>query len=131
MRSGIFVPVETQTSKRAENAAKMSAADSETGLITASGAVPPELAHCVQNVPSPSLPEICRLPRPGARDPISGASRTWLLEADATLTPGERFLFRIRKRGRLRGAVFINVAKLLAFLRKAEAADRKGGVCHE
>jgi len=119
--------VKTQTSIKAENAAKISAADSEIGLITASGAIPSELARWFETAPPPRLPEVARLPRPRERDPITGGSRTWLIEIDSTLPPDERFLFRVRKRGRTRGTVFVNVAKLLAFLRKAEAADRQGG----
>lgn len=100
------------------------AADNE--LPTVAGAVPPALLRQLQTVAAPLLPEMCRLPRPRERDPIASASRTWLIETDATLPPNEKFLFRIRRRGKIRGAVFINVAKLLAFLQKAEAADKGG-----
>jgi hypothetical protein len=74
-------------------------------------------------VPAPTLPEMCRLPRPGQRDPITNASRSWLIETDASLPPEDRFLFRVRQRGKIRGCVFCNVAKLIAFLKKAEAED--------
>jgi len=112
---------------------KTLAGNSGTTGLTASvptlmGAVPPELAHYFRSVPSPRLPETCRLPRPREKDLIANASRTWLIETDETLPPNEKFLFRVRRPGKIRGAVFINVAKLLAFLSKAEAADRKGGV---
>jgi len=110
-----------------KSAAKMSAADSHSELITVSGAVPPELSRWFQSVSPPHLPEVTRLPRPRERDPIASASRTWLIETDATLPPNEKFLFRIRRRGKLRGSVFINVSNLLAFLKKAEAADQGGG----
>jgi hypothetical protein len=36
---------------------------------------------------------------------------------------GEKFLFRVRKRGRIRGTVFINVRKLMAFT--AQSAGRR------
>jgi hypothetical protein len=91
------------------------------------GAIPPELARQLKSAAAPQLPELCRLPRPRERDPIASASRTWLIETDATLPTGEKFLFRIRRRGKIRGTVFINVGKLLAFLERAEAADREGG----
>jgi hypothetical protein len=71
------------------------------------------------------MPEIARLPRPKERDPIAGCSRTWLIETDNSLPAAEKFLFRVRQRGKIRGAVFINVAKLLRFLRAAEAAERR------
>jgi hypothetical protein len=111
------------TSTTSADAAKESAVDVLNGLPTAIGVLPPEFARHFQSVPPPQLPEVARLPRPRERDPITGTSRTWLIETDATLAPKERFLFRVRQRGKIRGAVFINVAKLLAFLRKAEAEE--------
>src|SRR4051812_35835861 len=95
----------------------------DLGALTLAGAVPPALAHHFHSVPPPRIPEISRLPRPGERDPITGCSRSWLTDADASLEPADRFLFRVRQRGKIRGAVFINVAKLLAFLKKAEAEE--------
>jgi hypothetical protein len=77
------------------------------------------------------LPEVTRLPAPRERCPISGASRTWLIESNDSLPAPDRFLFRVRQRGKIRGAVFVNVAKLLAFLRAAEAEDHKEGNVHE
>jgi hypothetical protein len=69
------------------------------------------------------LPELTRLPRPGDRCPITGASRTWLIEQDDNLPAEEKFLFRIRQRGKTRGAVFVNIAKLMAYMQKAQAVD--------
>ena len=91
--------------------------------MTVAGAVPPGLAQHLQSVPAPLEPELLRLPRPGERDPITSSSRQWLIDTDASLPPNERFLFRVRQRGKMRGVVFINVAKLRAFLQRAEAAD--------
>lgn len=91
--------------------------------VTVAGAVPPALAHAFQSMPVPALPEMARLPKPRTRCPISGCSRTWLIETDASLPPAERFLFRVRQRGKVRGAVFINVPKLLGFLRAQATAD--------
>ena len=96
----------------------------ETQLATAVGAVPPFLAQQLQSVAPPSIPEFARLPRPRERDPITGSSRTWLLETDAGLPPNKRFLFRVRQRGKIRGVVMINTAKLLAFFKEAEAAEQ-------
>jgi hypothetical protein len=82
------------------------------------------LAAQLRSVPAPPLPEMARLPKPRERDPIAGCSRTWLIETNDALPSDRRFLFRVRRRAHLRGAVFINVAKLLAFLREAEMQDR-------
>lgn len=89
------------------------------------GSAPPSLAQHFQSVPPPAEPELLRLPLPGERDPITSSSRSWLLDIDATLPANERFIFRIRQRGKLRGAVFINVSKLKSFFRKAEAAEHE------
>jgi hypothetical protein len=97
--------------------------EAESGRLSVVGAVPPELAQQLRSIPSPKYPDLARLPKPGERDPITGCSRSWLIDADASLPTKERFLFRVRRIGKLRGAVFINVAKLLAFLRRAEEAD--------
>ena len=102
------------------------AKDAASALLpTLAGPVPPGLQHLFQAVPAPALPEVSRLPAPGERCAISGASRTWLLETDARAKKsGAGFLFRVRQPGKTRGAVFVNTAKLLAFLRAAEAAEQ-------
>jgi hypothetical protein len=109
------------TQNKVNPAATVSAAEEENELIV-SGAVPPELARLCKSVPRPALPEITKLPPPRVPDPIIGASRTWLVQSDAELPPEERFLFRVVRRGKLRGATFLNVPKLMAFLRKAEVS---------
>jgi len=119
--------MKTPISNSDEVAAEEKAAADYRYLLTVAGAVPPELTNYCLRVPPPHLPETCRLPRPGEKDPIANGSRTWLIDTDAYLPPAEKFLFRVRQPGKIRGAVFINVAKLLAFLKKAEAADREGG----
>ena len=73
----------------------------------------------------PPLSEFARLPRPCERCSISGASRTWLLETDAALPSAERFLFRVRPRGKHRGLVFIDRERLLNFLRSAQTENGK------
>lgn len=92
---------------------------------TVAGSVPDLLANTLREVPPPLLPEFTRLPRPRERDPITGASRTWLIQTNDRLSADRRFLFRVRQRGKIRGTCFINVAKLLAVLRDAEADDLK------
>lgn len=91
--------------------------------LPALGAVPPALAKRFQQVQPPSLPPVARLPRPGDRDPVTGSSRSWLISANRLAAPADRFLFSVRQPGKIRGAVFINVEKLLRFLQKAEAAE--------
>ncbi len=88
--------------------------------MTVVGAVPAGLARHLKSVPAPPVPELARLPRPGERDPIMNGSRSWIIDYDAALPPKERFLFKIQQPGKARGAVFINVSKLRAALRKAE-----------
>lgn len=89
------------------------------------GPVPPDLARRLKSVPPPKYPELSRLPRPGERDPITGSSRSWLIDTNENLAPKERFLFRVRQPGKPRGTVFINVSKLLEFLHRAENADTR------
>ena len=67
-----------------------------------------------------------RLPQPGKRDPICSCSRSWLTETDARLPAEEKFIFRIRQKGRLRGCVFVDVRKLLQFISKAKDSDEYG-----
>jgi hypothetical protein len=93
--------------------------------ISIVGAVPPSLAQHFRVVSAPQLPVALRLPRPGERDPIYSTSRSWLIDTDASLPPEDRFLFRVRQRGKMRGTVFVNVAKLNAFMKNSEAADLK------
>jgi hypothetical protein len=99
-----------------------------TGQVpTVAGAVPAcmdmrrvEVATAANNA------EFQRLPRAGERCPVSGASRSWLIETDAKLPPDERFLVRVRRRGCLRGAVFISVPRLTAFIYGVRAGTVPG-----
>lgn len=68
-----------------------------------------------QSVPLPPVPEFGPLPPARGRDPITGASRTWLIEGEAA---GHFKLVRIRKPGAMRGKVFIHYPSLLEFLRR-------------
>ena len=73
-----------------------------------------------------NLAEFSRLPKAGERCPVSGASRTWLIETDAKLPAEQRFLIRIRRRGCLRGTVFVSVPKLCAFIQAVQAGEVAG-----
>ena len=115
--------MKTPISAYANAAAPGSAPEITNELPTVAGAVPPAFAHQFQSAPAPAVPEFSRLPKPRDRCPISGGSRTWLIEHDAY----GHYLFRARQRGKMRGAVFVNVAKLLGYLRKIEAQSSEGG----
>ena len=93
-------------------------------LPSIAGAVPQGLEKFFRAAPAPVLPEVCKLPPPRGRCLITGASRSWLIETnDRAQAEGRGFIFRVRQPGRTRGACFINVRKLLDFLRAEEAAD--------
>ena len=78
-----------------------------------------------------NVAEFARLPKAGERCAVSGASRSWLIETDASLGPEDRFLIRVRRRGCLRGTVFISVPKLSSFLSRAAAGKVEGFVSGE
>jgi hypothetical protein len=109
----------THTTK--DRIAEESAGFSINELPTVAGAIPPTLADQLRSVSYTTLPELARLPRPRERCHITGASRSWLIEQNNAMPSQERFLFSVRKRGKMRGAVFINVAKLVAFMQKAQS----------
>jgi len=62
-----------------------------------------------------------RLPKPREREPMAGGSRGWMLDCDRDLPPDEKFIIRVRRRGRARGVCFVDGTKYLAFLRKLSA----------
>lgn len=68
-------------------------------------------------------PEFDRLPAPGSRCRYTSLSRTALIGFNADLSPELRFLTRLRRRGKLRGSVLVNVGKLLAAVRAVEKAE--------
>jgi hypothetical protein len=72
---------------------------------------------------APGLPEFSRLPRAREREPITGASRGWLLDFDRELPAAEKFIVRAKRRGRARGVCFIDSGKLLTALRRLSAAE--------
>lgn len=102
--------------------AKGGAAGLATGLPTLAGPVPPGLHGQFQPVPGPDRAEFVKLPPACGRCPFTGASRTWLLENGGPEAGG--FIVRIRRRGKTRGAIFVDVDKLLAYIREAAG---KGG----
>ena len=82
---------------------------------TFAGGLRPVFGGQFQQVDTPLVPEFGRLPSPNERCVFSGASRTWLIEHDSE----GKYLVRVRQRGKLRGTVFVNVPKLLAYIRAA------------
>ena len=100
------------------------AAQFTSGIPTVAGSVPPAIAGRVQAGPALQS-EYGRLPRPGEREPISGLARSTLLELDESLPLGERFIIRIRKRGKQRGATLIVADRLRAVL--ANEVERQLG----
>jgi hypothetical protein len=96
---------------------------------TLAGNVPPFLAGRFREVPPPALPEFCKLPPPGGRCQLTGASRTWLVEHGGP--DAGNFITRIRQRGRARGAVFVSVPRLLDYIRSADTSANSGEVGHE
>lgn len=98
-----------------------------TGQVpTVAGTVPAHFGQRVEVATSTNLAEFSRLPRAGERCPVSGASRSWLIETDASLPPDQRFLVRVRRRGCLRGTVFVSVPRLSSFIRGVAAGEVAG-----
>lgn len=85
-----------------------------TGLPTLHGAPPPGMERRFAPVPSGQVPEWCKLPTPRERCPITGASRSWILDQEQL---GRVKIARVRQPGRMRGACFVYVPSLLALLR--------------
>jgi hypothetical protein len=85
-----------------------------TGRPTCAEPIPPAFARVFQPAEGNTIPEFSKLPSPRERCRFTGASRTWLLEHGDL----KHFkLVRIRKPGTVRGAVFVHVPSLLAFIR--------------
>jgi len=100
-----------------------------TGAIpTVAGAGSARLGPRVEMATDGNVAEFVRLPKAGERCPVSGASRSWLIETDQELSPEDRFLIRVRRRGCLRGTVFTSVPKLSSFLSRAAAGKVAGFV---
>lgn len=100
-----------------------------TGQVpTVAGAVPEHFGQRVEVAAAGNVAEFSRLPRAGERCPVSGSSRSWLIETNQKLPPGEQFLVRVRRRGCLRGVVFVSVPRLCAFIRGVQAGEVAGFV---
>jgi hypothetical protein len=67
-------------------------------------------------------PEFCRLPRPKTRCPITGLSRTSLVEL---IDAGKIRAVRLRKKGAARGVTLINRQSLLNFLHGLETQGKE------
>ena len=68
--------------------------------------------------------EFFRLPKPGTRNPLSGLSRTSILENGEA---GCFKIIRLRKRGSQRGIVLVDTQSFLAWLH-GQPAVAKGGM---
>jgi len=121
--SVIYIHLQLMTHETNDRIAEGGAVLSVNQLPTVCGAIPPSLAAHFQNSALQTVPELTRLPQPRERCPLTGSSRSWLIEHNDALPPPEKFLFSVRKRGKMRGATFVNVAKLMAFMRKAQGED--------
>ena len=66
---------------------------------------------------APPVPEFCRLPRPKTRCPLTGLSRTSLVEL---IDAGKIRAVRLRKKGAARGITLINRQSLLDYLHSLE-----------
>ena len=66
--------------------------------------------------------ETFRLPKPSARCPLSGLSRTTILEHGEA---GDFKLIRLRKRGAVRGLVLVNTKSFLAWLHNQPAVIKQ------
>lgn len=101
--------------------------DDLTGQVpTVAGAVPAHLGQRVEVATAANVAEFSRLPRARERCPVSGASRSWLIETNERLPHEEKFLVRVRRRGCLRGTVFVSVPLLSRFIRGVQAGKVAG-----
>lgn len=85
-----------------------------TGKPTLLGEPPRGMEHSFAPAPPGQWPEFAPLPAPKERCPISGGSRSWLIEHGEA---GDFKLLRVRQKGKLRGKVLMHVPSLLAWLR--------------
>ena len=108
------------------NTGKKTAYEKTGEIPTVAGAVPAHFGQRVEMATAGNLAAFSRLPKAGERCAVSGASRSWLIETDAKLGPDDRFLVRVRRRGCLRGTVFVSVPRLCKFLHSAAAGDVEG-----
>jgi len=62
------------------------------------------------------LPEFTKLPSPRGRCPLTGASRSWILDMEKA---GLVKVVRVRQPGKMRGACFVYMPSLIALLRSS------------
>ncbi len=96
----------------------------KVGPPTVMGEIPPKLRAVLASHLGPEIPEFLRLPKPKERDHLTGASRSWILDFDASLPAAKKFIVRVRLRGKRRGVCFIDAAKFLAALRNQAIGDK-------
>jgi hypothetical protein len=94
-----------------------------TGKPTLLGGPPRGMEQFFAPAPPGQLPEFAPLPAPKERCPISGGSRSWLVEHGEA---GDFRLVRVRQKGKLRGKVLMHVPSLLAWLRTEMEMQTKG-----
>lgn len=94
-----------------------------TGKPTVAGDVPAELEGCFAAGPGVQA-EFLRLPPPRGRCPLTGCSRSWVLEHGEA---GDFRLVRIRKPGRQRGVTLIDLASYRGFLNRLRDEAEGGG----
>jgi hypothetical protein len=92
-------------------------ADVTTRAPSAAGRIPPKFRSSF-NETSLKDAEWLRLPLPGDRCPLTGLSRTSLVELGER---GKIKLIRVRKPGALRGIVLIHKCSLLSYLESLAA----------
>lgn len=85
-----------------------------TGKPTLLGQAPAGLEGRFSPVAPGQLPEFAKLPPPRGRCPITGASRSWILDMEKA---GRVKVIRVRQPGKMRGACFLYVPSLIALLR--------------
>lgn len=91
-----------------------------TGKPTLLGQAPAGMESRFSTALSGQVPEFCKLPSPRERCPLTGASRSWILDMEAA---GRVKIVRVRQPGKMRGACFVYVPSLLALLR----SEMEGG----
>lgn len=85
-----------------------------TSKPTLLGTAPVGLEQRFTTVATGQLPEFTKLPPARGRCPLTGASRSWILDMEKL---GKIKIVRVRQPGKMRGACFVYVPSLLALLR--------------
>lgn len=102
-----------------------------TGKPTLLGHAPAGIESRFSPALAGQLPEFCKLPSPRERCPLTGASRSWILDMEKA---GRVKVVRVRQPGKMRGACFVYVPSLLALLRgemEQQATAQSGDAAKE